>query len=36
MKEKLDSVAHTSEQLEYIINELVKAILKLEYCESPE
>lgn len=29
MKEKLDNVAHTSEQLESIISEIVKTIVKL-------
>ena len=30
MREKLDSVAHTPDQLEYIANEVVKAVVKLE------
>ena len=30
MKEKLNSVAHTPDQLEYILNEIVKAVVKLE------
>ena len=29
MKEKLDLVAHTSDQLESIVNELVKTVIKL-------
>ena len=29
MKEKLDNVAHTPDQLESIVNELVKTIIKL-------
>ena len=30
MREKLESVAHTPDQLEYIVNEIVKVIVKLE------
>ena len=29
MREKMESVAHTPDQLEYIVNEIVKAIVKL-------
>ena len=30
MREKLNSVAHTPDQLEYIVNEVVKAVVELE------
>ena len=29
MRAKLESVSHTSYQLEYIVNEIVKAVVKL-------
>ena len=30
MREKLESVTHSPDQFEYIVNEIVKAIVKLE------
>ena len=32
MKEKMDGVAYTSDQLESIVNSIVKTIIKLETC----
>ena len=32
MKKKLESVASTPDQLEYIVSEIAKAIVKLEQC----
>ena len=32
MKEKMDVVAYTSDQLESIVNSIVKTIIKLETC----